>query len=152
MDNTELSYLAGFFDGEGCIFIQKIKSLQKSRVGGIRHCPNLRYRLTVQLTNTNQEVMDWVKSIGWYVHERKNLKKQWKRCWVGRLHDIRAYEFLKLVLPYLKVKKDEALLGIKFQDYKSIMPSHGRHGRDKEETDYLESIKAKLSELKNQNI
>lgn len=144
MDQTELAYLAGLFDGEGCIFIQK---LNKQR-GFITS----RYRLTVQITNTCESIMMWFKSQGWYVLERKKMKKEWKRCWVGKLHDRNASRFLESVLLYLRVKRDEAEVALEFQKHKDEEPINGRNGLTSIEIEYREKLKRRLSELKEQKI
>jgi|MudIll2142460700_1097286.scaffolds.fasta_scaffold01876_4 hypothetical protein len=149
MDHTDLAYLSGLFDGEGCISIIKGKNYTHDK----KVCPSPRYRLRIQLTNTNKEVMDWLASIGWYVRERKDLKKHWKRCWIGAQHDTSAVKWLKILLPYLKVKKDEAQLAMKFQEVKNqFTHNNGRRGLSDETLSKLESLKIQMSELKNQKI
>lgn len=144
MNNTELAYLAGFFDGEGCIRIVCVKD--KGYVYG-------HHRLWIQLTNTNQEIMDKIRNLGWYVTERKNLKKCWKRCWVGVLKDDKAMEVLQSIFPFLIVKRDEAKLAIEFQLRKKEMKNkNGRNGNGLKEFEYRESIKKQLSKLKEQKI
>ena len=144
MDNTELAYLAGFFDGEGCIRIICVKD--RGYLYG-------NHRLWIQLTNTNQEIMDKIRNLGWYVREIKKLKKHWKRCWVGVLKDNKALEFLQSVFPFLTVKRDEAKLAIEFQLRKLEMKNKkGRNGNGFMEFEYRESIKKQLSELKEQKI
>src|SRR3989304_9522694 len=106
MDNTELAYLAGFFDGEGCIRIICVKD--RGYLYG-------NHRLWIQVTNTNPIIMDKFHNLGWYITERKNLKKHWKRCWVGVLKDNKALDFLQSIFPFLIVKRDEAQLAIDFQ-------------------------------------
>ena len=149
MDHTELAYLAGLFDGEGCIMIIKRKGYSHNH----KVNPSPRYSLKIQLTNTNKEVIDWISSFGWYVRENTNLKKQWKRCWVVFLHDIRAKEWLEKLLPVLRIKKDEAKLAINFQEYKTKFTNgHGRQGLSQEMIIHMEEMKSQLSELKNQKL
>ena len=144
--NTELAYLAGLFDGEGCISILKEKDQ--------RGFKSYRYRLRIQITNTNKSVMDWLNErFNFYITERKDLKKNWKRCWVGVRHDRKARNLLVEMLPYLKVKKDEALLAIEFQKHKdTVGTSNGASGLTLEQIEYRERLKKELSALKEQKI
>lgn len=149
MDHTELIYLAGLFDGEGCISIIKGKSYTHNH----KVCPSPRYQLRLQITNTHEGLMQWLQTFGWYIHERKKLLKHRKRCWVAIICDIQARSWLEQMLPYLKVKKDEALLGIQFQEYKTnFTHNHGRNGLSQEILDKMQEIKNQLSELKKERI
>ena len=146
MNDTELIYLAGLFDGEGCIHIASSKYLDKGR-------KNPPYKLRIQITNTCKDLMDKVASFGFYVIERKDLKKNWKRCWVGHMYDRKAAGLLKQMLPYLIVKKDEATLAIEFQDHKDkVGLANGKKGLSEEELAYRVSVKQQLSRLKEQKI
>ena len=145
MNNTELAYLAGFLDGEGCIHIVSTK--------GQAGFKNLRYRLRIHITNTDKGVMDWLKQFGFYIRELKKLKKHWKQCWRADLCDTKARLLLEQLLPYLIVKKDETLLAIEFQTHKEkVGTSNGSKGMSEEEIEYRERTKKQLSELKEQKI
>jgi hypothetical protein len=146
MNDTELIYLAGLFDGEGCIHIASSKYLDHGR-------KNPQYRLRIQITNTCKNLMDKIGSFGFYVMERKDLKKNWKRCWVGHMYDRKAANLLRNLSPYLIVKKEEAILAIEFQDHKDkVGLTNGKNGLSEEELAYRISIKQQLSRLKEQKI
>lgn len=153
MDNTELAYLAGIFDGEGCLGIVKTRGIYQRQTAP-------RYRIRLHITNTSKNLMDWVESLGWYVRERKepSMKKEWKRCWVAVVNDNVALGWMQKMLPYLKVKRDEVLLGIKFQEHKNCHANNHQIGirgsvpMSEEEIQFREDLKRQLSELKQQKI
>lgn len=94
-------YLAGFFDGEGCVLIAD----RKSRNGRKRN-----YYLQVVLSQKKSDVL-------------YQIKEQYN-CFIKKYHGGDAYflvlrnqhavSFLKDVLPYLVVKLDEAILALAF--------------------------------------
>ena len=94
------AYLAGFFDGEGCIRVGKtpVKNTQS-------------YHLTVSVTNKDTSVLKACSEL--YGGHIGNLIKG--RCphWV--LSDKPSIErFLLYTLPYLVAKKDEAEVGLEY--------------------------------------
>ena len=110
----EISYIAGFFDGEGNINIYK-SDTGRGRESGRRITP--RYELAIAIYNAD-------KVFGGYQQTRNsenttNHKKKWKESYTQRLTSNQALEFLLLVYPYLRVKKKQADLAIKFQQYRN---------------------------------
>lgn len=109
MSVEDIIYLAGLLDGEGCIYISKYKRKGKQ---------NYYYLMRVVISGTSRELMLWVYSIfgGCFCKDchlpRKNRAVNFKIQW----GDNKACELLKLVLPYLKLKRPEAELAISFQE------------------------------------
>jgi len=107
--STELSYLAGFFDGEGCISILHNKrsrgwtfTCTVATAGGYMptlFCLNFGGRLRVaQRKRGGHPITYWV------------------------VCHTKALNFLEIILPYLRLKKPQAEVAIKFQ--KKISASH----------------------------
>ena len=98
----EIIYLAGFFDGDGCITTS----------------PKTNFRLTI--SNTNKEILDWIKkNFGGNInnqHLPKNPKHNtsWKWITTKRTDVLRI---LELIYPYLIVKKKQAKLIINYLNY-----------------------------------
>ena len=95
-----LAYIAGLFDGEGCVVIRKDRKY---------------FRLEVRITNTNRKVIDYIHSFfngDVIVYD----KGRYKTCYNLRFADGKGAKFLKSVLPYLIIKKEQAKLGIEFQE------------------------------------
>lgn len=107
MKRTDLAYLAGIVDGEGYIGI----SADHRKRNPDRPC----WRLRVAVTNTNEWLMQHLKfSIGGGVIALKNSKNT-TPCYQWEIRHGKASEFLKLILPYLRLKRPQAELAIKFQ-------------------------------------
>ena len=151
MENTELSYLAGLIDGEGCI------SIVKTTVDKDLKSPRFRLRLTI--TNTNKALMDWLASLGWCILDKGNKNPRWKNCWQAVLNDRRAANLIRELKPLFRVKGDEADVALEFQEHKDQFNggSHslGHRGAIQLSPDIVEyrnKLKARLSELKHLNI
>lgn len=124
---SNLEYLAGFFDGEGCVNIQR-----PDRAG--------RQSLVVQVSNTQPAVL-WLYQDRWNgrIIDRDNGPNR-KRLSVWRTYSVDALAALTDMLPHLIIKKGAAEIGIEFQMFKmgdnSLMALKGRHPR---RTEILES-------------
>ena len=106
MKRTDLAYLAGIVDGEGYIGI----SADHRNRNPDRPC----WRLRVVVTNTNEWLMHHLKfSIGGGTIRLRNGNLM--PCYQWSIERGKAAEFLKLILPYLRLKKPQAELAIKFQ-------------------------------------
>lgn len=110
----EMSYLAGIFDGEGCITInqnQKGYKLECLLVTAGSYIPNL-----FQFT------------FGGSLRKRKqNTDKRWHDYYRWQISSRQALSFLKVITPYLRLKKPQAELAIKFQE--RLSANHLHHGR-----------------------
>ena len=103
-------YMAGIVDGEGSISIRR-----ENPKGNYVY-----YRVTLRVTNTNKELIDWLqKTFNGTVHKRKNWKSCWKPCFEWKVYDSIAITIIKRILPYLIVKLQQASLAIHFQRAKS---------------------------------
>ena len=110
--NTGRAYMAGFFDGEGCVTISRPRSRSN-------------YQLEVNIGNTNREVLEWVqRNYGGRLHRmRKHI--YYKPISVWQVSGEEAIDFLQLILPFLKVKRTASSASSQF-------PLWGRRGRGHE--------------------
>ena len=109
MKRTDLAYIAGIVDGEGYIGITADHHKRGRRS----------YRLRVTVTNTEIWLINHLKfAVGGGLVILKNPSVHRQQCWQWQIGDRKAGEFLKLILPYLHLKKPQAELGIKFQEAK----------------------------------
>lgn len=117
----EVNYIAGFFDGEGNINIYKIDTENNRKVHQLR---NPKYELSVAFYNTDKEIMEWLHSVfGGYLQTRNRdnspkRDKEWKENYCVRMTSNQALEFIRLVYPYLRIKKKQADVAIAFQEVK----------------------------------
>lgn len=102
-------YLAGFIDGEGYISIVKHKDIRLKK--GYTLCPIFRIGSSNRqaLEEINQFIKGNIKSNG---IDENTKHKQVYIIDIGRIETIRA--ILKLVVPYLIIKKQQAELMIDF--------------------------------------
>ena len=103
-----MAYMAGIFDGEGCICLRKCK--KRSVV------------LDISFANTNEWLIQWAKfAFGGKVYlveqsSPSSKGKNWKPYWRWAMSSNKALGFLRLLYPYLRLKKPQAELAIKFQE------------------------------------
>ena len=103
--DSDIAYAAGIFDTIGSINV--IHTLTPEE-GIDEHC------LFVWITSSNFKLMTYLQKFDAVIGKRADgkYKAKWK--------DILAAKFLSLIIPYLKIKTDQADLGIEFMQYKSI--------------------------------
>jgi len=112
--DTDLAYLAGFIDGEGCFFIGLFKT--KSKSGNIT--PN--YHTYIKICNTDGFVMQWIRDTfgGTNYNQWKSTDR--KKELEKEIHNVQITgqnlnHLLPLILPYLKVKKAHCEIMIKMR-------------------------------------
>lgn len=103
---TEKAYIAGFMDGEGCISIGKYQG---------KHNRTPVYQLQLVISQKVDVLRDLcriagVGSVCLNNHKEGRKYQQWRMS----PHD--AVDFLKAILPYLRVKRQEAEIAIEFQE------------------------------------
>jgi len=110
MRKTELAYTAGIIDGEGWISL--------SRNGGVKGDKSI--SLLVGVENTNEWLIRWLYFAfgGNFKGKRTRIPKR-QPIWGWSLSASKASAFLKLIYPYLNVKKPQADIALKFQERKA---------------------------------
>ena len=103
------AYAAGLFDGEGCVRIAKSQAKKKAK--------SPQYSLIVKVTQKDGRVMDWLKG-NWggtvlIMHKTNNQDENFRYDWF--LNHNNAAKFLKDILPFLKIKKEQTQLALRFQ-------------------------------------
>lgn len=96
---TDLAYIAGLFDGEGCIWTTLGKSGTVS--------------LGMKITNTDRPVMEWIRAAigaGWFICDEGTNREviNWTISGYG------AVELLRFIRPFLKIKAALADIAIKW--------------------------------------
>jgi hypothetical protein len=119
MVNTTLQYIAGFFDGEGCIGIYYRKKTKD------------RFHLRTQLSqNKNKDIEilmnELVERFGGNLSEQITLSGNIKYNW--QLNSDFAVKFLEDICPYLILKKEQAIISINWQKHRPerIRDKNGR--------------------------
>ena len=106
---TDLAYLAGLLDGEGSICILK----------GTRAYGTPKHWLEVSIGNTHLGVLQWVQETfgGRVSHNAERFTKRNHRTWRWRASASEAAAILRFLLPYLKIKVEQARLALEFSDH-----------------------------------
>jgi len=113
---TDLAYIAGLIDGEGCIQIRR--GIRKRTKHGYP-----RYQLKITVSNTVVSPLKFCESkLGGKVKrvppgKRSNFERYTWRA-------VNLIETLNRVIPYLIIKKKQALFGLKFQKLLSANKSY----------------------------
>lgn len=139
----ELAWVAGFFDGEGCISIWKQKPTSYRG-----QSKNISHILKVSVSNTNESSIDYLVSLfGGYKSKRNaNTKKNQKLVWAWECCANKAETFLRIVYPYLRIKKFRAEIAIQLRDNINKSKSKKYVPISLEDLNIRETISAKLKE------
>ena len=103
----QVIWIAGFFDGEGCVNIE--------RGYGYSSC------LRITISNTVKESLNLIKR--WLdfgavkSHNKVKKYKNQKNGWIFVCYETNAKNFLELVYPYLIIKKEQANTGLRYYEY-----------------------------------
>lgn len=111
---TELAYLAGFFDGEGCIRIKKAYNRSKA-------C-----WITVQISNADRLVLErYEKLFGGSVFTRGHSTNF--QMYMYESSSTEAVDFLKSMIGYLRGKRKQAEYALWFAENMNGMDITERH-------------------------
>ena len=125
MNEIDKAWAAGIIDGEGSIFVMTQKRKDRERD------TNYILRVSVQSTDpfmTTELKKMWPQGAEFSV--RRDARENCSDTMKWQLNGNGATRFLKEILPYMRVKHQQALLAIQFQD------TTKKHWRKMEVVDY----------------
>ena len=100
---VSIQYIAGLFDGEGCITIaQTGRGFRAHQV-----------RCTIGIAHEGI-IKAIVKMYGGYIKERKPKQDGYHTLWYWEVNSDSAIRFIRSVLPYLVVKRSQADMALEF--------------------------------------
>jgi len=114
LSKLEISYIAGFLDGDGCIMLQLI----------YRHDYILGYQIRTSIVfyqkTINRSFLEWLKKklIVGYIRNRNDEISEYTIVGIKNVSKV-----LKFIKPYLRLKKPQAKLALKIIEK---MPGTGR--------------------------
>jgi len=117
MDEVTKAYAAGLIDGEGYIGISHQTS---------GRAKNSNYQLKVAISMTTKQSVEFMKTHFGGNYYIKPLVEKHKPLFMWAISGDNASQVLRLILPYLQVKKQQALLAIKFRDEWQSQKDRGR--------------------------
>lgn len=101
-----LEYIAGLFDGEGCVFIGRVKRTKNGNIGE---------RLSAQITNIYLPVLQELKAqFGGYIFTRPPTNGRSVYNWI--IHTNTAFSFITLIEPHCIIKKDQIHLVFEYYE------------------------------------
>lgn len=108
ISSVDKAYIAGFCDGEGTIGL---------RTGHSHDGRTPSYTLRVRISNTNKDILLWIQAVTGCGHihcckQIKDYKPKFEIAWSGKI----AAEILIQLYPYIRIKKIQAEIGIRFAD------------------------------------
>jgi LAGLIDADG endonuclease len=105
-DQQRLAYLAGFFDGEGCVYI-----LQQRRAG-----PPAQFSLEISFTGSDVVPLELAQvCFGGQISRSQDPRLDRKPVHRLRVRSKQAAAALEAMLPYLLVKATRARIAVEFQ-------------------------------------
>lgn len=113
---TDCAYIAGLIDGEGSIYVMR----HTGRFGRQTYYP------AVSIAMTHLGVLQWyAERLGLAVADVPRTPEGWRDQYSVRIHGKRAIALCRRLLPYLKVKREQAnlLLDFPFEDRRGRSPS-----------------------------
>lgn len=140
----DIRYIAGFWDGDGSITIQKQKWISKNRAG-------VQHFLCIKVSNTDKRILEEIKSyfnVGTVMSNGKSKAKN-RQAWQYQSSANDAYKIIKKLYPYLVIKKEQAELALHFQERmnKNKKRCMRYNFVTAKELAFRESIKIKISNL-----
>jgi len=115
---TDLAYLAGLVDGEGCIRIKRTKAYKCQG----RQTPGYHASISVRMVDEPSIAFLHETLGGWYYLEKHRAKGRPMYCW--QASDQKAATILRALLPYLRLKLDQAETVLALIDLKSESQKH----------------------------
>jgi hypothetical protein len=106
LTEVEKAYLAGFFDGEGCISIVARMDKKKAKTPS--------YQVDVVIGQRDIRTLHDLQQMTGIGKVYENAGGRGCASW--RITHIQTRDFLSVLLPYLRNKKQEAVLAIEFVD------------------------------------
>lgn len=135
LTEVEKAYLAGFFDGEGCVSLRTMFDKKKSKTPS--------YQVEVVISQNDLATLQELQQLAGIGNVYAGYGKRTCSSW--RITHIQSREFLSVLLPYLRNKKKEAELAIEFIN-KFNRATRSIHPEDR--TDEKEWYRLELHRLK----
>lgn len=108
MNKNNLCYVAGLFDGEGCVDIYKASTSKASK--------SISLMLRVAISQKDGQIMNWLQdNFGGYVGINR-ANGHYIHCWEVRSQ--KAKEFLSLIYPFSIIKKEQIKVALEFETNK----------------------------------
>ena len=151
INETDRAWLAGYFDGEGCLHIQQIFPSKDPEKRKKRREYRPYYSPRIYIASTARGSIEHVVKLTGFgaIKKRKRLnklKRNWKPCYAIYITGFKnVKEFVEIMFPYLVEKKQHAEIFLKFVE--SRMHTHDRFRQGSSYTDEEMQLFEQLSKL-----
>ena len=103
MNETDVAYIAGLFDGEGSVYYKKLKQTRHNRPGKPVH--NV-WSIRMEIAMTEYSVLVWLTEVlGCGKLNPRKVKPGFKKQWRWRCSHRDAYKVAKILWPFAQVKQ-----------------------------------------------
>lgn len=110
---SKIAYIAGFFDGEGCIRLKQSNQNEPS------------YYVIAHITNSNRAILEHVQDLfGGAIRTQERTPNKTVHNWC--ITSAEAVDFLETLSPFLREKLEEARLAIKYHAEKGTLKPEER--------------------------
>ena len=115
---TEAAYAAGILDGEGSVLLTRVrKDRWPSPV--------------VSIASTDRELLEWFRSRrGGTIIRKRTYKPHHSESFDWKLTDRQALEFIKIVRPFLVIRRKIARCDLLLAEYLVCTPRNGRYSEE----------------------
>ena len=136
----QLGYAAGVIDSDGCITIGRHNKV-------INGNTFTNYRLEVIVGQTDGRAVDFLfGTFGGYIHKRNALPPNRPFIYRWEIRGEKAMKLLKRLIPFLRIKREQAELAIQFQSIRTRNPRNRFTG--KFDSSRYEGLHNRMKELK----
>ena len=102
MNVSDAAYIAGLFDGEGSVYIKRMKQIKHNRPGKPVHNVMV---IRMEIAMTDKHVLEWVwETTGVGAFGPRKVKKGYKPQWRWRVAHRDALYVAKILWPYAQTK------------------------------------------------
>lgn len=137
------AYTAGLVDGEGSIQI----NASRGRAKGTAY-----WSLTVQVTSSVAGFFEELRSewsdIGSITSWKPRGKREWRRSYNWRIYAAQAEWFLVAILPWLRLKHEQAQVAIEFREF---IGAKGAYGLTAEKIERRQQLALQMQSLNARN-
>ena len=115
LSDTEAAYAAGILDGEGSIYFSRNRTTRWPSP-------------IVSVASTDRELLEWLRTrLGGSIIQKRTYQPHHARSYDWKLTDRRALEFLKIVRPFLVIKRKIVRCDVLLAEYLACTPRNGRY-------------------------
>lgn len=110
---SKIAYIAGFFDGEGCVRLKQSNQNEHS------------YYVIAHITNSNRAILEHVQDLfGGTIRKQEQTVNKTVYNWC--ITSAEVVDFLTTIAPFLREKLEEARLAIKYHEQKGTLKPEER--------------------------